>query len=63
MPCQCANPTVASDAAAADGCECATDSTTGCGCTSPARTPPEGASLERIVMELDLRVRKLESRS
>ncbi len=61
MPCQCGSPTVATDAAVASGCECATDSTAGCQCGSGAPTPLGGASLERIVMELDKRVRKLEA--
>ncbi len=62
MPCQCGIPTVVSNTAVASGCECATDSTSACECGSGAPTSLEGASLERIVMELDKRVRRLEAR-
>lgn len=62
MPCQCETATVGHESEMAhSGCECATDSTVGCQCGSGAPIPPQGASLERIVMDLDKRVRKLES--
>ena len=60
MPCQCGTTaTVASDADSTySACECATESAGGCDCGSGA--PPD-SSLERVVMELDKRVRKLEA--
>ncbi len=62
MPCQCGTPTVVSNTAVASGCECATSSTATCECGNDVPTAIEGTSLERIVMELDKRVRKLEAR-
>ena len=62
MPCQCGTTADASSVAEGiqSGCGCETESGNGCGCgDGPA---PEAAnSLERVVMELDKRVRKLES--
>lgn len=44
-------------------CECATDSPGGCECGSGGVPDPtdQASSLERVVMELDKRVRKLEA--
>jgi hypothetical protein len=64
MPCQCATTTtVANEADITSGaCECATESTGGCECGSGTPTPSDRqSSLERVVMELDKRVRKLEA--
>ncbi len=62
MPCQCGSATVGRESETPpSGCECATDSTGGCQCGSGSPTPPERESLERLVMELDKRVRKLEA--
>ena len=64
MPCQCESPaTVASHADTADrACECATESASGCECGSGAPTHSDReSSLERVVMDLDKRVRKLEA--
>lgn len=62
MPCQCGTTSDASGVAEGiqSGCGCDTESGNGCGCgDGPA---PEAASpLERVVMELDKRVRKLEA--
>jgi hypothetical protein len=60
MPCQCGTTaTVASDADITySACECAAESEAGCECGTGA--PPD-SSLERLVMELDKRVRKLEA--
>ena len=62
MACQCATTGDAPGADAAyGGCECGmgADAEAGCGCGSaPAPTP---TSLERLVMELDKRVRRLEA--
>ena len=62
MPCQCGSQTVASNPAAANGCECATESAASCECGTGGTGSLGGSSLERIVMELDKRVRKLEAR-
>ena len=62
VPCQCQNPTVANQVnTPQSGCECGTESAGGCQCGTGAPTPAEGVSLERVVMELDRRVRKLEA--
>ena len=64
MPCQCSSATATSELdTPQSACECATapDSAGGCQCGVGAPTPSEGASLERVVMELDKRVRKLEA--
>lgn len=63
MPCQCSNPTVASDADTAHGgCACSTESAGPCECGGGAPPPSDrDSSLERVVMELDKRVRKLEA--
>jgi hypothetical protein len=64
MPCQCGTTaTVASDAEITSGtCECATQSAGGCECGSGTPPPPgREHSLERVVMDLDQRVRKLEA--
>ena len=64
MPCQCGT-TAASDSGfdtAQGGCECGTGSDAGCECGSGSPTPSDIATnLERVVMELDKRVRKLEA--
>jgi hypothetical protein len=64
MPCQCG--TTAGAASGADaiysGCECGTESAGACECGSGTPTPSDHqSSLERVVMELDRRVRKLEA--
>lgn len=64
MPCQCGTTAdVATDADIIEGgCGCATESTSSCGCGSGAPTPSgQESSLERVVMELDKRVRRLET--
>ena len=60
MPCSCgtAGGLDAGESTAA-GCGCDTDS--GCDCGSSAPGAKTERSLERVVMELDMRVRKLES--
>jgi hypothetical protein len=62
MPCQCG--TTASGATSVDaeysGCGCATESGCDCGSGTPPPSDHE-TSLERIVMELDKRVRRLEA--
>ncbi len=66
MPCQCGTTTtVAADGDTIDSeCGCATgstsESTCGCGGGAPSASD-QGTSLERVVMELDKRVRRLES--
>ena len=69
MPCQCGSTATAANPADATygGCECGTDtgSSESCECGSTP-TPSDRAtdrerSLERVVMELDRRVRKLEA--
>ncbi len=64
MPCQCGSAegtdiNHADDAHA--GCECAAESASGCACGSGAPTVDRETSLERVVMELDKRLRKLEA--
>lgn len=65
MPCQCS--TAVTSAIEADtirsGCECATESTDACACGSDGMPTPSDAerSLERVVMELDKRLRRLEA--
>ncbi len=65
MPCQCgttANVATDADTIVDSGCGCATESTSTCGCGSGAPIPSDREnSLERVVMELDKRVRKLET--
>ncbi len=62
MPCQCGNTTVAKQPdAPPSGCDCATDSTERCQCATGTPTPSESASLERVVMDLEKRVLKLEA--
>jgi hypothetical protein len=63
MPCQCGSTATAAGAADATfgECGCATDPEGACECGSGAPTPSDRErSLERIVMELDKRVRRLE---
>lgn len=64
MPCQCkTTAAIAGDANTADdGCGCATDVVPSCECaSSPVPAAERTGNLERIVMELDKRVRKLEA--
>lgn len=64
MPCQCGTTAVAERDAESNysGCDCGTGSGTGCECGSGAPTPSDReTSLERVVMELDKRVRALEA--
>ena len=62
MPCQCGTVEAGAPGAdAAGGCDCGTGSDAGCGCgTTPSPSDYE-TSLERVVMELDKRVRRLEA--
>ena len=62
MPCQCATTSDASSVAEGiqSGCGCETESGASCGC-GDGPSPEAATSLERVVMELDKRVRKLES--
>lgn len=62
MPCQCATTSDASSVAEGiqSGCGCETESGGGCGC-GDGPSPEAATSLERLVMELDKRVRKLEA--
>ena len=63
MPCECCGTTatVAEEPQAVDsGCGCATDS--GCDCDAGAPAPSaRELKLERLVMDLDKRLRRLES--
>lgn len=63
MPCQCATTTTgASDAEITyGGCDCGTETAGDCECGTAATHPGRERSLERIVMELDKRVRRLEA--
>lgn len=62
MPCQCTTPTAANDADTTySGCGCETESGAACGCGRPDASDRE-RSLERVVMDLDQRLRKLEGR-
>lgn len=62
MPCQCSTIDATTDALTADvGCGC--DTAAGCDCSSgapPARSERE-LKLERIVMDLDKRLRRIEA--
>ena len=63
MPCQCGTTSDASNVAEGiqSGCGCETESGNGCGCgDGPSPEARATSSLERVVMELDKRVRKLE---
>lgn len=63
MPCQCgATATVGSDDTLSSSCECGTEGAGACECGGGSPTPSDHEkSLERVVMELDKRVRKLEA--
>jgi hypothetical protein len=64
MPCQCGTTPDAAGVAEGiqSGCGCETESNAGCGCgDGPAPEAEAANSLERLVMELDKRVRKLEA--
>ena len=64
MPCQCATTSDASSVAEGiqSGCGCETESGASCGCgDGPSPEAVAANSLERVVMELDKRVRKLEA--
>lgn len=60
MACQCGTAAGldAGEATTAEGCGC--DTSAGCDCATTAKSEREG-SLERVVMELDMRVRRLEA--
>ena len=63
MPCQCGTTSAASSVAEGthSGCGCETESGARCGCgDGPSPEAEATNSLERVVMELDKRVRKLE---
>jgi len=61
MPCQCGTTAEASGVAEGiqSGCGCETESGATCGC-GDGPSPEAATNLERVVMELDKRVRKLE---
>ncbi len=60
MPCQCGTQGLATKDADS-GCGCATDPEGSCECGSaPQASSDRERSLERIVMDLDMRVRRLE---
>lgn len=64
MPCQCGATatTGATDDPSFTGCECGTESGGNCECGGGSPQPSDReTSLERVVMELDKRVRKLEA--
>jgi type IV secretory pathway TrbL component len=64
MPCQCATTSAASSVAEGiqSGCGCETESGASCGCgDGPSPEAEAASSLERVVMELDKRVRALEA--
>ena len=64
MPCQCGTTSDASSVAEGiqSGCGCETESGNGCACgDGPSPEAAATSSLERVVMELDKRVRKLEA--
>ncbi len=61
MPCQCAT-TATDPGAVLSTCDCDTESTgAGCGCAGSPEPSDHETSLERVVMELDKRLRKLEA--
>jgi hypothetical protein len=59
MPCQCGSHGLA-ERDASSGCGCATDPEGSCECGTAPQASDTERSLERIVMELDMRVRRLE---
>ena len=64
MPCQCATTAtyVNGEEILVGGCECGTEGAGVCECGGGAPTPSDHEkSLERVIMELDKRVRKLEA--
>ena len=64
MPCQCATTTSPANAAELvdDGCQCASHPDSACECGTSAPTPSDRhRSLERLVMDLDKRLRRLEA--
>ena len=65
MPCQCGTAAVAGGTeteTAHSGCDCGSGSDAGCDCGNGATATSDVATnLERYVMELDKRVRKLEA--
>lgn len=63
MPCQCATtPSGGPEAETiSSGCGCASESNAGCGCDSTPEPSDRASSLERVVMDLDQRLRKLEA--
>jgi hypothetical protein len=64
MPCQCGATAAAEGHAdpTYGGCECGTEGAGVCECGGGAPTPSDHErSIERVVMELDMRVRKLEA--
>ena len=64
MPCQCGATATAHDEAttANGGCECGSEGAGACECGAGAPTPSDHErSLERLVMEIDKRVRRLEA--
>jgi hypothetical protein len=62
MPCQCSTAATVTDVdATSSGCGCATESVHACGCGDTPTAADRPQSLERVVMELDKRLRKLEA--
>ena len=62
MPCQCESPAATDADAAQSGCGCQTEAGSTCGCASGPDPSDRASSLERVVMDLDQRLRKLEAR-
>ncbi len=62
MPCQCATTATLADEtrASVSGCGCETDSGCACGTDASALSERE-LKLERLVMDLDKRLRRLEA--
>jgi hypothetical protein len=60
MPCSCGTA-AGLDAGESTSAGCGCDTGSACDCGSPEAKSGREVSLERVVMELDMRVRKLES--
>ena len=62
MPCQCGSASgLDAGESTSAGCGCDTNSGCDCGSAEPRAKSDREVSLERVVMELDMRVRKLEA--
>ena len=64
MPCQCDSPATAGTDIdeTQSSCGCQTESGSTCGCASGPDPSDRASSLERVVTDLDQRLRKLEAR-